>query len=94
MKRISLLINPIPLPTSARYSSLSSSLSKTSLTFSFLFDKNLVQLRYKKPNWAILDSFPFFIRFFRYPLVVEKYQSLLWLCPDFADVSSSPLPVA
>ena len=62
---MSSLTSLIPAPTSARYSSLSSSLSNTSFTYSFLFERNLVQLRYRKPNWAILDSLPSFIRLFR-----------------------------
>ena len=65
IKRMSSLTSLIPAPTSARYSSLSSSLSNTSLTYSFLFERNLVQLRYKNPNWAILDSLPSFIRLFK-----------------------------
>ena len=65
IKSMSSLISLIPAPTSARYSSLSSSLSNTSFTYSFLFERNLVQLRYKKPNWAILDSLPSFIRLFK-----------------------------
>ena len=62
---MSSLTSLIPAPTSARYSSLSSSLSNTSFTYSFLFERNLVLLRYRKPNWAILDSLPSFIRLFR-----------------------------
>ena len=65
IKRMSSLTSLIPAPNSARYSSLSSSLSNTSFTYSFLFERNLVQLRYKNPNWAILDSLPSFIRLFK-----------------------------